>query len=150
MGYLTKEVIWSFQTTLPIIIPTSIKLMPVAFSVLGAVTAVVLYHYSSRMFSRFTSPLMLASYTFAYSAWQFNYIVNQFLVKNVWKLGHLITFKTLDKGVLELIGPKGISQFIIRLTQGVSNLQSGMVFNYALVILIGVAVLILGTTWPFY
>ncbi len=52
--------------------------------------------------------------------------------------------------MLELIGPKGISQFVIRLTQGVSNLQSGMVFNYALVILIGVTVLILGTTWPFY
>ena len=48
------------------------------------------------------------------------------------------------------MGPKGISQLMIRLTQGVSNLQSGMVFNYALVILIGVAVLILGTTWPFY
>lgn len=68
MGYLTKEVVWSFQTTLPLIIPTSVKLMPVAFSLLGAITAVTLYHYSSRMFSGLTSPLALASYTFAYSA----------------------------------------------------------------------------------
>jgi len=150
VGYLTKEVIWSFQTTLPLVIPTSVKLMPVVFSLFGAVTAITLYHYSSRMFSAPTSPLALATYTFAYSAWQFNYIVNQFLVKNVWRLGHFVTFKTLDKGVLELIGPKGISQFVIRLTQGVSNLQSGLVFNYALVMLLGIAVLILGTAWPFY
>jgi hypothetical protein len=47
--------------------------------------------------------------------------------------------------VLELLGPKGISQFIIKLTQGVSNFQSGLVFNYALVMLIGITVLILGT-----
>ncbi len=50
VGYFTKEVIWSFQVTLPVIIPTSIKLMPVTFSVFGAVAAVVLYHFFSRMF----------------------------------------------------------------------------------------------------
>lgn len=83
MGYLTKEVVWSFQTTLTPIVPPSIKLMPVTFSVFGAVMAVALYHYSSRIVSAPASPLGLASYTFAYSAWQFNYIVNQFLVKNV-------------------------------------------------------------------
>nr|YP_009159665.1 NADH dehydrogenase subunit 5 [Halcampoides purpureus]AKQ50938.1 NADH dehydrogenase subunit 5 [Halcampoides purpureus] len=137
VGYLTKEVVWSFQTTLPPIVPTSIKLMPVIFSLFGAGGAIVLYHYSSRIFSGPVSPVTHASYTFLYSAWQFNYIVNHFLVQNVWNLGHLITFRTLDKGVLELIGPKGISQFVIRLTQGISNLQSGLVFNYALLILIG-------------
>nr|QXO87014.1 NADH dehydrogenase subunit 5 [Stichodactyla haddoni] len=142
VGYLTKEIIWSFQITLPPIIPTSIKLMPVIFSLFGAGAAIVLYHYSSRIFSAPVSPVGLASYTFLYSAWQFNYIVNQFLVQNVWRLGHLITFRTFDKGVLELIGPKGISQFVIKLTQELSNLQSGLVFNYALVMLIGVVTLI--------
>nr|AKQ50973.1 NADH dehydrogenase subunit 5 [Isosicyonis striata] len=142
VGYLTKEIIWSFQITLPPIIPTSIKLMPVIFSLFGAGSAIVIYHYSSRIFSTPVSSVGLTSYTFLYSAWQFNYIVNQFLVQNVWRLGHLITFRTFDKGVLELIGPKGISQFIIKLTQELSNLQSGLVFNYALVMLIGVVTLI--------
>jgi hypothetical protein len=57
--------------------------MPVAFSLFGAVVAVVFYHFPSRFFNAPTSSLGLASYTFAYSAWQFNFIVNQFLVKNV-------------------------------------------------------------------
>jgi NADH-ubiquinone oxidoreductase chain 5 len=141
VGYLTKEIIWSFQITLSPIIPTSIKLMPVIFSLFGAGTAVILYHYSSRIFNTPTSPVGLAGYTFLYSAWQFNYIINHFLVQNVWRLGHLITFRVLDKGVLELIGPKGISQFMIRLTQEISNLQSGLVYNYALMILIAICAL---------
>lgn len=61
----------------------------------------------------------------------------------MWRVGHLISYRTLDRGVLELMGPKGISNFMIKLTQGISNLQSGLVFNYALVILIGTAILIL-------
>nr|QVL27575.1 NADH dehydrogenase subunit 5 [Paraphelliactis xishaensis] len=141
VGYLTKEIVWSFQITLSPIIPTSIKLMPVIFSLFGAGTAVVLYHYSSRIFNAPTSPVGLVGYTFLYSAWQFNYLINHFLVQNVWRLGHLITFRVLDKGVLELIGPKGISQFMIRLTQEISNLQSGLVYNYALMILIAICTL---------
>nr|URF19448.1 NADH dehydrogenase subunit 5 [Galatheanthemum sp. MT-2020] len=141
VGYLTKEVVWSFQITLSPFIPTSIKLMPVIFSLFGAGSAVALYHYSSRIFNAPTSPVGLAGYTFLYSAWQFNYLINHFLVQNVWRLGHLITFRVLDKGVLELIGPKGISQFMIRLTQEISNLQSGLVYNYALMILIAICAL---------
>ncbi|YP_009701413.1 NADH dehydrogenase subunit 5 (mitochondrion) [Actinia tenebrosa] len=139
VGYLTKEVIWSFQITLSPIIPTFIKLLPVTFSLFGAGAAILLYHYSSRAFNAPVSPVGLAGYTFLYSAWQFNYIVNHFLVQNVWRLGHLITFRALDKGILELIGPKGLSQFIIRLTQEISNLQSGLVYNYALIIFITIA-----------
>lgn len=61
-----------------------------------------------------------------------------------------MTYRTLDKGVLELVGPKGISDRMVQLTQGISNLQSGLVFNYALIILIGAAIFISGTVWPFY
>nr|QJS34438.1 NADH dehydrogenase subunit 5 [Antipathes cf. dichotoma NB-2020]QJS34638.1 NADH dehydrogenase subunit 5 [Stichopathes abyssicola] len=150
VGYLTKEVIWSFQATLPPIIPISIKLTPVVFSLLGAALAIVLYHYSPYAFSALGSAISLAGYTFLYSAWQFNYIINHFLVKSVWRAGHLISYRTLDRGVLELVGPKGMSNFMIKLTQGISNLQSGLVFNYALVILIGTAILILWTVWPPY
>nr|WVH39757.1 NADH dehydrogenase subunit 5 [Parazoanthus sp. f RH-2022] len=150
VGYLTKEVLWSFQATLPPIIPISIKLLPVIFSLLGATSAFVLYHCSTRAFSVPTPAISLASYAFLYSAWQFNYIINYFLVRNVWGLGHLISYRVLDKGVLELVGPKGISDRMVQLTQGISNLQSGLVFNYALIILIGAAVFIWGTVWPLY
>ena len=34
------------------------------------------------------------------------------------------------------MGPKGTSRILIRLTQNISNLQSGMVFNYVLITVI--------------
>lgn len=55
-------------------------------------------------------------------------------------MGHLITFRAIDKGAIELVGPKGASQFLIRFTQEISNLQPGRVYNYALVILIAIYV----------
>lgn len=133
--------------TLSPIIPTSIKLMPVIFSLWGAGAAVILYHYSSRIFKAPTSPVGLAGYTFLYSAWQFNYIINHFLVQNVWRLGHLITYRAFDKGILELIGPKGISKFVITLTQGLSKIQSGLITTYALSLFIALGLLCKSVVW---
>lgn len=87
VGYLGKEVIWSFQITLPPIIPVFIKLLPVVLSLGGAVLVIVLYFYSVHFF-RVPSFIGRISYTFLYSAWQFNYVLNYFLAKRAWKGGH--------------------------------------------------------------
>nr|YP_009475728.1 NADH dehydrogenase subunit 5 [Porites fontanesii]AVK80181.1 NADH dehydrogenase subunit 5 [Porites fontanesii] len=143
VGYLTKEVVWSFQITSPPVVSLPIKLLPVSLSLGGAVLVIVLYFYSVPFF-KVPSFIGRISYTFLYSAWQFNYVLNYFLAKKAWKGGHQISYRTMDKGILELVGPKGISNFLIKLARGLSNLQSGLVFNYALVILIGVAIFIWG------
>nr|YP_654380.1 NADH dehydrogenase subunit 5 [Pavona clavus]ABG02354.1 NADH dehydrogenase subunit 5 [Pavona clavus] len=143
VGYLVKEVAWSFQITPLPIVPIFIKLLPVALSLGGAVLVILLYFYSAHFF-RVPSFIGRVGYTFLYSAWQFNYVLNYFLAKGAWKGGHQISYRTIDKGTLELVGPKGISNFLIGLTRGLSSLQSGQVFNYALVILIGVAIFIWG------
>lgn len=75
-------------------------------------------------------------YTFFNSAWQFNYVINHFIVSNIWKFGHLVTYRIIDRGILEIIGPRGISRILIKLTQNISNFQSGMVFNYALIMIV--------------
>jgi NADH:ubiquinone oxidoreductase subunit 5 (subunit L)/multisubunit Na+/H+ antiporter MnhA subunit len=138
-GYLGKEVLWSFQTTLPPIIPITTKLLPVFFSFLGAISAFVLYLCTPRAFGVPSSPIGLASYAFIYSAWQFNFVINHLLARNVWGIGHLITYRAFDKGALELVGPKGISDRAARLTRVISRLQSGLIFNYALIMLAGAA-----------
>lgn len=143
VGYLAKEVVWSFQITFPPIVPVFIKLLPVFLSLGGAALVIVLYFYSMHLF-RVPSFIGRMGYTFLYSAWQFNYVLNYFLAKRVWRGGHRISYRTIDKGTLELVGPKGVSNFLIGLTRGLSNLQAGQVFNYALVILIGVAMFIWG------
>nr|YP_009139607.1 NADH dehydrogenase subunit 5 [Ricordea yuma]AKF78641.1 NADH dehydrogenase subunit 5 [Ricordea yuma] len=144
VGYLVKEAIWFFQMTTYLSVPCSIKLMPVFFSWGGMILVIAVYSCLAHFFRTPLSSIGRISYTFLCSAWQFNYILNHFLVKGVWRGGHLISYRTIDKGTLELVGPKGVSNFLVKLTQGLSNLQSGLVFNYVLVILIGLVLFIWG------
>ena len=81
-------------------------------------------------------------YTFFNSAWQFNYVINSFIVFNIMNFAHLVTYRVIDRGVLEVAGPYGASRLLIRLTQNISNFQSGMVFNYVLIMIISTVLLI--------
>nr|QDH12156.1 NADH dehydrogenase subunit 5 [Halichondria sp. HK-2019] len=161
VGYLGKEVVIS--NVLPPMISSSVKMLPLILSLFGALLAFVIYDRVTReavvrvnsiinvRSSLYTNeirgedPIEQRSkgawvfhvvYTFFNSAWQFNYVINHFIVSNVWKFGHLVTYRIIDRGILETIGPKGISKVLISLTQTISNYQSGMVFNYALIMII--------------
>nr|YP_009547081.1 NADH dehydrogenase subunit 5 [Halichondria panicea]AYV91359.1 NADH dehydrogenase subunit 5 [Halichondria panicea] len=161
VGYLGKEVVIS--NVIPPMISNSVKMLPLILSLFGALLAFVIYDRVTRggvvrvnsiinmRSSLYTNEirgedpieqrskgawLFHVAYTFFNSAWQFNYVINHFIVSNVWKFGHLVTYRIIDRGILETIGPKGISKVLISLTQTISNYQSGMVFNYALIMII--------------
>ena len=83
-------------------------------------------------------------YIFINSAWQFNYVINHFFTLTVLNFAHLVTYRVIDRGLLEIIGPNGILRVLIRLTQNISNFQSGMVFNYVLIMIIFLVLLLSG------
>nr|QUQ06884.1 NADH dehydrogenase subunit 5 [Psammocora nierstraszi] len=131
-GYFCKEMIWSFQIEIPLVLFWGVKLLPVFFSLMGVFGVFFFFYFLSK-----TLFFFISFYSFFGSAWQINYFLNFFLIKKIYKMGHLIINLTLDKGVLELVGPKGIIYFLVLQVQRLSNFQSGLVFNYALVIFIG-------------
>jgi NADH-ubiquinone oxidoreductase chain 5 len=47
------------------------------------------------------------------------------------------TTKILDKGSIELLGPFGLEKLLIKISKIISSLNTGVVTNYALFILIG-------------
>ena len=55
------------------------------------------------------------------------------MIFHLLNFAHLVTYRVLDRGLLEMMGPRGITGALIRLTQNISYYQSGMVFNYALI-----------------
>ena len=60
----------------------------------------------------------------------------------------LVSFKTLDKGSFEILGPSGIASTALHLTQYFSRVQSGMIYHYAVVMLIGlIALITIGSFW---
>ena len=144
-GYLGKEIVLS-NVILPII-SNSAKMVPLILSLLGALLAFV--HYNRVTINRTEGRsewFYHIVYTFFNSAWQFNYVINHFIVSNIWKFGHLITYRIIDRGILEIIGPKGLSKIFINLTQNISNFQSGMVFNYVLIMIIFTTLFISGAS----
>ena len=133
VGYFTKEMV--LTNTITPIVDNLIKITPFVLSLLGIFLAFIVPTVVNR--SR-------VLYAFLNSAWQFNFIINNFFVNSIWKFGHLISYRIIDRGLLEFLGPRGMSQLSIRATQGISNLQSGTVFNYALIMIVFTSLFIMG------
>lgn len=112
----------------------SIKFIPVIFSLIGAASGFLVYHYSIHLSPSLNSPFLLSIYTFLNSKWFFDYVYNSFIVKPTFNWGHNISYKVLDRGLIEFFGPLGVSKLISTLSLFISSLQSGFVYNYALTI----------------
>lgn len=130
--------------------------MPLLLSLFGVLWAFMVYDYFSLKYKIIKIRDLVENaglmgrvldfyymvYTFFNSAWQFNYVINSFIVFNIMNFAHLVTYRVIDRGVLEVAGPYGASRLLIRLTQNISNFQSGMVFNYVLIMIISTVLLI--------
>jgi NADH-ubiquinone oxidoreductase chain 5 len=51
--------------------------------------------------------------------------------------GYNISFKLIDRGLLEYVGPIGLINFIGKLSKKISFFQSGFIYHYALTMIIG-------------
>jgi hypothetical protein len=58
------------------------------------------------------------------------------------RFGYEVSFKVLDKGAIEILGPYGISYTFQKLAKQINKLQSGFVYHYAFVMLIGLTIFI--------
>jgi len=160
VGYLTRDMMIGLGTsfwgsalyTLPrnlIVlesefgIPSSIKLLPLIFTFLGATMAYLLHYKSPLIAYRMKQSIIgIKLYTFFNKRWLFDRIYNQFIAASCLQFGYHISFKLIDKGVLELIGPYGIINTTTQLVSKVSRLQTGFIYHYAFVMVIGLTFLI--------
>lgn len=123
--------------------PTFIKMLPLIFSFCGAFIAYYVNFMSTRFFYRVkTSQLGQSIYSFLNKRWFFDKVYNDFIVKTSLWFGYEVSFKTLDKGVFEILGPSGISSTLRQLASEISKIQTGFVAHYAFVMLIGLTVFI--------
>jgi NADH-ubiquinone oxidoreductase chain 5 len=57
--------------------------------------------------------------------------------------GHNVTYKILDRGLIEYVGPTGIVKALKNTTTFLSQLQSGMVYNYAFVLFLATTLILI-------
>jgi len=81
--------------------------------------------------------LSITLYYWLSKKWLFDKVYNDLFSLNALNFGYNVSFKKLDKGCFEIIGPHGIVSKISKLTRQSSVLQSGMVYHYAYATLIG-------------
>ncbi|MDV2583764.1 hypothetical protein, partial [Alkalibacillus haloalkaliphilus] len=63
-------------------------------------------------------------------------IYNNYIFSNGFKLG-FSSSKQIDRGVIELVGPYGLSNSIFTLAKDISKLDSGVITTYELYITMG-------------
>ena len=158
IGYLTRDMIigvgtnfWSHAifthpAHLTILeaefIPHSIKLVPVCFSLLGAGSAFVLYTYGTEFLYRMKASQGLGRglYTFLNRKWFFDKVYTEFIVAPAMDHAYHTTYKMVDRGVIELLGPHGISQFLYEKAWSLSRFQSGHLYHYTMVMILGLCI----------
>ena len=126
-------------------IPQSIKSIPLIFSLLGAFLAYQINLSSGglrRTYLFKTSLLGRNLYTFLNKRWLFDKVYNDFFVKPALSFGYQVSFKTLDKGMIEILGPYGIALTFQSLSQQMKKIQSGFIYHYAFTMLLGLTLLI--------
>jgi NADH-ubiquinone oxidoreductase chain 5 len=124
-------------------IPQLQKMLPLFFLSSGLVFAYIInYRSPSLSFSLKTSALGRRLYYMLNKRWFFDKVYNDFLAGNGLAFGYHVSFKTLDKGSFEILGPHGITQIFRRSTEQVSRIQSGMIYHYAVMMLLGLTLLI--------
>lgn len=118
-----------------------LKWTPVLLSFAGAGSAFLLYQLSpSIIYGIKTSYLGKLVYTFLNNKWHFDSIYNYYIIKPTFKWGHDVSYKILDRGIIEIMGPTGVSALINKLTKWLSSLQSGLVYNYAFILFLGTTI----------
>lgn len=98
-------------------IPYHIKLIPLVFSFSGIILCFVFYAFILKMqplwINFYNNINIVKIYHFIYKfynkKWFFDTVYNLFIGYPALKFGYNVTFKLLDKGVIEFFGPYGMS-----------------------------------------
>lgn len=118
-------------------LPVFYKLLPAIGTMTSASLSLLIYHYLSSVtidlaLSHFGKQL----YAFFNAKWFFDSIINYYIIDKTLKTGN-ITAKILDRGVIELIGPFGLTKTLYKGSEYIAKLDTGVITQYALYIIIG-------------
>jgi NADH-quinone oxidoreductase subunit L len=121
-------------------VPVLVALAPTLMMALGF--AIAWYFYIQNPLVPFSlAKRFRGLHRFLLNAWYFDWLYDRIFVRpafwtarKLWKLG--------DERIIDGIGPNGIAARVIDVTNRVIRLQTGYIYHYAFVMLIGVALII--------
>jgi len=121
-------------------VPIWVILAPTVAMALGLATA--WYFYIRNPLVPFgLAKRFRGAHQFLLNAWYFDALYDALFVRPAKRLGRIL-WKTGDGTIIDGLGPDGVASRVIDITNRVVKLQTGYIYHYAFIMLIGVAALI--------
>jgi NADH-ubiquinone oxidoreductase chain 5 len=123
-------------------LPILIKLLPALLSLLGATFALYIYHLNPEFIIELTNTKIGRQiYTFLNGKYFFDVIYNHYIIALGLKIGYTIS-KVLDRGVIELVGPYGLSTALNKTALSISRSDNRVISTYSTYIIFNTLCLI--------
>ena len=124
-------------------VPNIFKLLPLLLTVILSVVSLILSEYLFSLLIKFKfTRLGYNIFSFFNQRFMIELFYNKYITRFILNLGGQTT-KVLDKGSVELLGPYGLEKGLVKLSKGLSSLNTGIITSYALYILVGLIIYIL-------
>jgi NADH-ubiquinone oxidoreductase chain 5 len=115
-------------------LPFYIKNLPFFLSILSVALVAFLYQLLSRYALMYNSALKKGHRFLSYK-WYFDLLYNRYINLPVLRFAFRVPFELIDKGVIELMGPRGLYSLFFRSSLKSKEYQTGVVYQYAFYIL---------------
>jgi len=123
-------------------LPTSIKWLPFIISISGILVAVLINLYPLWFFLNFQYKSSLLFFAFILSKkWYWDKLFNSLVIKPLLDFGYFVSFKTIDRGFIELGIPFNLSKVIPLCANLSAKNQTGQATHYIFFIVIGLVFL---------
>lgn len=102
------------------------KILPVALSLIGVTSSFLFYLFGSKLLVQLkVSVLGKKLYNFFNKKWFFDKVYNEYISQFFFTISYTITYKIIDRGIIEVFGPMGLSSLITKKASYISKLQTG-------------------------
>jgi len=120
------------------------KLLPLIVSIIGALSAYFIYSFGMNYYYKIkTTRTFKIIYNYLNRKWYFDRVYNEFVGQNVLNISYSYTYKDIDRGLIEKVGPSGIVDTVGYIFSSLNGMQSGYMFHYLFMFLVAIVVLIL-------
>lgn len=85
---------------------------------------------------------LIKSIWFLNNKWYFDYIYNYFISFFILRHGYETFYKLIDKGLIEICGPQGLSHLVYKISSILSNKKSGYIYQSACLLIISLFILL--------
>ena len=128
-------------------VPVIFKKLPLLMILIGTILILILY-FSFKNLIPFLKSRLSFFYNFFKNKWYVDQLYEKIFIRPTFYFGKGF-WKSVDKELIDNLGPNGFSRIVLSFSFLVSRLQSGFLYHYVLSIIIGLTLLISLYTYIF-